>query len=51
MKGNTPYPTIDTPAALIDMDILEENINDMARAAAEAGVKLRPHVKVHQCPE
>ncbi|MBU2535190.1 MAG: alanine racemase [Chloroflexi bacterium] len=51
MKGTTPYPSIDTPAALIDMDILEANINEMAQATAKAGIKLRPHVKVHQCPE
>ncbi len=51
MKGDIPYPSLDTPAALIDMDKLETNIKEMAKAAADAGVKLRPHVKMHQCPE
>jgi D-serine deaminase-like pyridoxal phosphate-dependent protein len=48
---SVPYPSIDTPAVLIDMDKLEGNIKEMFGAAKEAGVKLRPHVKVHQCPD
>ena len=44
------YPSLDTPAVLVDMDRLEANIGEMAQTAAEAGVELRPHVKVHQCP-
>ena len=44
------YPILDTPAVLVDMDRLEANIGEMAQAAADAGVDLRPHVKVHQCP-
>ena len=51
MKNNVLYPSLDTPAVLIDMNTLEANIKEMAQAAAGAGVKLRPHVKVHQCPE
>lgn len=51
MKDDVPYPSLDTPAVLIDMDKLEANIKEIAQAAAEASVKLRPHVKVHQCPE
>ena len=44
------YSYLDTPAVLVDMDKLEANIGEMAQAVAEAGVELRPHVKVHQCP-
>jgi len=51
MKQNIPYSSLDTPAALIDLDKLEANIKEIADAAKEAGVKLRPHVKIHQCPE
>ena len=50
-KPAIPYSSLDTPAVLIDMDKLEANIKEMAQAAAEAGVELRPHMKVHQCPE
>ena len=45
---NIPYPQLDTPAALLDMDILEANIAEMSKLAAEVGVKLRPHIKVHE---
>lgn len=42
------YPEIDTPAVLLDLDKLEANIKLMSRLAAEAGLRLRPHVKVHE---
>lgn len=45
------YPSLDTPAVLIDLDKLESNIAEMSRNAYEAGIVLRPHVKVHQCAE
>lgn len=48
---NTIYPSLDTPAVLIDLDKLESNIQEMTQTAMQADVKLRPHVKVHQCPE
>jgi len=50
-KQNIPYPELDTPAALLDMDKLEANIAEMSELAAEAGVKLRPHIKVHESAE
>ena len=45
------YQSLDTPAVLISMDRLEANIKDMSERAKSAGVKLRPHVKVHECAE
>jgi len=44
------YPSLDTPAVLVDLDKLEANIREMSQVAAGAGVELRPHVKIHQCP-
>ncbi len=44
------YPSLDTPAVLVDLDRLEANIGEMSQVAAGAGVELRPHVKIHQCP-
>ena len=41
------YPSLDTPAVLVDLVKLEANIREMTELAAEAGVKLRPHIKVH----
>jgi D-serine deaminase-like pyridoxal phosphate-dependent protein len=42
---------IDTPAAIVDADVLEQNIGRMAHLATKAGVDLRPHVKTHKIPE
>lgn len=41
---------IDTPALLLDVTAMEQNIADMARFADEAGVNLRPHCKTHKSP-
>jgi 3-hydroxy-D-aspartate aldolase len=41
---------VDTPALLIDLDILERNIAAMAALAANTGIRLRPHVKTHKSP-
>ncbi|MEE9365570.1 MAG: alanine racemase, partial [Dehalococcoidales bacterium] len=42
------YPSLNTPAVLVDLDTLEANISGMSRRAAEAGLKLRPHAKIHE---
>lgn len=41
---------VDTPALLVDLDAFERNLGLLARRAAEAGVRLRPHAKTHKCP-
>ena len=50
-QKSIPFPSLDTPAVLVDMDKLEANIQEMSQLAADAGVRLRPHVKVHECAE
>ena len=42
---------VETPALLIDLDVLEANLAEMAAVAARAGVGLRPHTKTHKSPE
>lgn len=42
---------LETPAALVDLEILERNIAGMAAQARRHGVKLRPHAKTHKCVE
>jgi D-serine deaminase-like pyridoxal phosphate-dependent protein len=42
---------IETPAVIVYMDVLESNIAEMSRLAGEAGIQLRPHTKIHECPE
>lgn len=39
---------LETPAVLVDLDILEKNLKHTAELAKKAGVKLRPHTKTHK---
>jgi 3-hydroxy-D-aspartate aldolase len=41
---------IDTPALLIDLDVLEANITAMAALCAGKPQRLRPHAKTHKSP-
>lgn len=42
---------LDTPALVVDLDILEANIARMAAVARNGGKALRPHTKTHKSPE
>jgi D-serine deaminase-like pyridoxal phosphate-dependent protein len=39
---------LDTPALVIDLDIVERNARRMAENVASRGIALRPHVKTHK---
>lgn len=39
---------LETPAVLIDLDVLDRNLRKTAELARQAGVKLRPHTKTHK---
>lgn len=41
---------VETPALLIDLDILEKNINIMSDFMKSKNAKLRPHFKTYKCP-
>ncbi|MBN9074414.1 MAG: DSD1 family PLP-dependent enzyme [Rhizobiales bacterium] len=41
---------IDTPAAIIDLDLMEANMDRMAAFCRKAKVRLRPHAKTHKSP-
>lgn len=45
------YRSIDTPAVLAYMDIIERNIAEMLNGARAAGLSHRPHIKTHKCAE
>lgn len=45
-----PAQDVDTPALVLDLDILDRNLKRMAESAERAGVRLRPHAKAHKCP-
>lgn len=40
-----------TPFLAVDIAVLDANIERTAAFAAERGLRLRPHVKTHKCPE
>ena len=42
---------LDTPALVLDLDVLERNIQGMAARCDELGIALRPHTKTHKIPE
>ena len=41
---------IDTPAPVIDLDVMERNLRRAAGYAASHGLRLRPHTKTHKTP-
>lgn len=41
---------IETPAIVVDLDILENNIRRVAAYARDHGLRLRPHTKTHKSP-
>lgn len=41
-------PRLDTPAVLVDLDVVEQNLGRTAAYAARNGVTLRPHIKTHK---
>ncbi|WP_397313112.1 MULTISPECIES: alanine racemase [Parafrankia] len=47
-----PAPAgISTPALVVDLDTVEDNIARMARIATERGFEVRPHIKTHKTPQ
>src|SRR4051812_43055809 len=41
---------LETPAAVVDLDILAANLDRMAAYCAVHALRLRPHVKTHKAP-
>ncbi|MGA2117602.1 MAG: alanine racemase [Bryobacteraceae bacterium] len=39
---------IDTPALIVDLDVMERNLGRVAQYAAEHALRLRPHTKTHK---
>jgi D-serine deaminase-like pyridoxal phosphate-dependent protein len=42
---------LDTPALVIDLDVVERNATRLAGEMASRGIALRPHAKTHKSPE
>ena len=45
------YAELSTPALTIDLDVLESNLDRMAKLCRDQRVGLRPHIKTHKTPE
>ncbi|NLN15776.1 MAG: alanine racemase [Firmicutes bacterium] len=43
-----PDRPVETPALLLDLDVMEKNISRMADLARRGGVSFRPHIKTHK---
>jgi D-serine deaminase-like pyridoxal phosphate-dependent protein len=50
-RRGAPGAELDTPALVVDLEVLQRNVDAMAAVARDAGVRLRPHTKTHKCPE
>lgn len=50
-RAGDPLTSVDTPALVLDLDAFERNLQRMAAAVRDTGVRLRPHAKSHKCPE
>src|SRR5258706_5711263 len=48
--GQTKF-ALDTPALLVDLDVMEANIARIIATCRECGVAWRPHSKAHKTPE
>jgi D-serine deaminase-like pyridoxal phosphate-dependent protein len=44
------WPSIETPALLVDLDVMEGNIRRWQAVFDAAGVAFRPHIKTHKSP-
>lgn len=45
------YFELETPALLVDREIMMENLRSMQNYANENKVNLRPHTKTHKMPK
>ena len=46
----TPVEEIDTPALVVDVDVLKQNIETLHSFFREQESKVRPHIGAHRCP-
>lgn len=46
-----PIGELDTPALLVDLDVLTQNIHKMAQFFSKSRIQVRPHIKTHKCPQ
>ena len=49
-ERGTKVEDLDTPALILDLDILDQNIKKMADFFRGKQARMRPHIKTHKCP-
>ena len=42
---------LDTPGAVVDLDVMETNSPTLSGLPRPSGLSLRPHIKTHKIPE
>ena len=47
----TPMEELDTPALVVDLDVMDRNIETFHACFKQSDAKVRPHVGRHQCPQ
>ncbi|WP_019120364.1 alanine racemase [Brevibacillus massiliensis] len=50
-KQSALMEQVDTPSLLLDLDIMEKNLQQIAAFANEQQICWRPHIKTHKCVE
>ena len=50
-SARAPLPAVSTPALVVDLDVFEHNVDEMAALLRGTGKTVRPHVKTHRTPE
>lgn len=46
-----PIDAVDTPALIVDYDVLAANLTALQESSDAAGIAVRPHIKAHKTPE
>lgn len=49
IQPGLPVADLETPTLVVDLDAMDRNIARMAQFARQAGVRWRPHAKMHKC--
>ena len=47
----TPVEELDTPALVVDLDVMGSNIRILHSSFRQSGAQIRPYVAAHQCPQ
>ncbi|WP_126425772.1 D-TA family PLP-dependent enzyme [Brevibacillus marinus] len=50
-SDQTTVEQLDTPSLLLDLDVMEQNLKEIAQFAKQQGIRWRPHIKTHKCVE